>query len=168
MKKLFLLAACVFLFAACDESSSVGSHGTTVQQINNNQDRLVTSVPNPQLSNSLERKNISDRLQRLNAQNMNGYIYLLSFGHVMAYYPVKGKVSSLNSFLTPQEEIHWGNNGAVVTTATPDLDGSYGENDSGIFFFTTGGVYVEWHGDYLFSDSPLTLSQQPELIMNVK
>jgi hypothetical protein len=35
-----------------------------------------------------------------------------------------------------------------------DVDGSYGENDNGIFFFTIDGKYVEWTGTYLYSDIP--------------
>ena len=35
-----------------------------------------------------------------------------------------------------------------------DVDGSYGENDFGIFFFTPDGKYVEWTGTYLYSDIP--------------
>ena len=40
----------------------------------------------------------------------------------------------------------------------PDVDGSYGENDSGIFFFTVDGNYVEWTGDYLYSDIPVDIA----------
>ena len=36
----------------------------------------------------------------------------------------------------------------------PDVDGSYGENDTGIFFFTPDGKYIEWTGTYLYSDIP--------------
>lgn len=36
----------------------------------------------------------------------------------------------------------------------PDVDGSYGSNDNGIFFFTPDGKYVEWSGTYLYSDIP--------------
>ena len=35
-----------------------------------------------------------------------------------------------------------------------DVDGSYGENDAGIFFFTPDGKYIEWTGTYLYSDIP--------------
>ena len=35
-----------------------------------------------------------------------------------------------------------------------DVDGSYGENDNGIFFFTPDGKYIEWTGIYLYSDIP--------------
>ena len=30
-----------------------------------------------------------------------------------------------------------------------------GENDSGIFFFTTDGNYYEWTGTYLYTDVPV-------------
>ena len=39
-----------------------------------------------------------------------------------------------------------------------DVDGSYGENDSGIFFFTIDGNYIEWTGTYLYSDIPFEVS----------
>ena len=35
-----------------------------------------------------------------------------------------------------------------------DIDGSYGANDNGIFFFTTDSRYIEWTGEYLYSDIP--------------
>ena len=38
-----------------------------------------------------------------------------------------------------------------------DIDGSYGENDTGIFFFTSDGKYIEWNGSYLYSDIPFTV-----------
>ena len=52
--------------------------------------------------------------------------------------------------------------------STPDIDGAYGENADGIFFFTTEGAYVEWKGDYMVSDQPLKLTTQPELLREIK
>lgn len=37
----------------------------------------------------------------------------------------------------------------------PDVDGSYGENDNGIFFFTPDGKYIEWTGIYIYTDIPM-------------
>lgn len=170
MKKLLILLAPVFFLSACNPDTSVtgvGSRSNDINVLEENQAKLVTAVPAPMLQNSLERLNISQRLRRLNAQNMNGYIYLINYGKIMAYYQVKGKVSSLNSYLTPQERLWWGSNGAVIATATPDLDGSYGYNSDGIFFFTTNNAYVEWHGDYLFADQPLSLQETPTLIQEL-
>ena len=42
----------------------------------------------------------------------------------------------------------------MINSELADIDGSYGENDNGIFFFTPDGKYVEWTGEYLFSDIP--------------
>ena len=39
-------------------------------------------------------------------------------------------------------------------TGRADVDGSYGSNDNGIFFFTPDGKYIEWTGTYLYSDIP--------------
>ena len=55
-----------------------------------------------------------------------------------------------------------------VVVDSPQLDGSYGSNGDGIFFFTTEGAYVEWNGEYMVSDYPLKLSTQPELVRVVE
>ena len=71
-----------------------------------------------------------------------------------------GKVSSLNSYLTPDSEYYEGTNSDTIRTNNlwlADVDGSYGENDDGIFFFTTDGKYVEWTGEYLYSDIPFEI-----------
>ena len=39
-----------------------------------------------------------------------------------------------------------------------DIDGSYGENDNGIFFFDIQGNYIEFTGTYLYSDIPMEIS----------
>ena len=80
-------------------------------------------------------------------------------GAVIGRFIVDGKVSSLNSFLTPNMVQDWKskNSGVIVETELPDIDGSYGENVEGIFFFTTDGKYLEWTGDFLYSDIPFSV-----------
>ena len=89
-----------------------------------------------------------------------GYIVLFSGNAVVGRFVVDGKVSSLNSFLTPSVEdkasVYYGDS-IVLSAELADVDGSYGENDTGIFFFTPDGKYVEWSGDYLYSDIPFTV-----------
>ena len=75
---------------------------------------------------------------------------------VVGKFIVDGKVSSLNSFLTPDTK--YPSYDSTYNVWLADVDGSYGENDSGIFFFTTDGKYIEWNGDYLYSDIPFTVS----------
>lgn len=141
------------------------------------QDKLITAVPIPQLTNSLERENVSKRAQIFNTPDKISYIYLVSFGKVMAFYTVKGKVSSLQSYMVPTDKVvnydgsvcsSWHVSGDCYVVEAPDIDGTYGNNVAGIFFFTTEGAYVEWKGDYMMSDQPLKLSTQPELVRQVK
>ena len=96
-----------------------------------------------------------------------GYIVLFGeSGAVIGSFVVDGKVSSLNSFLTPNSEyyekdIGTSSGGSELSSVDrwsnkwlADVDGSYGENDTGIFFFTPDGKYIEWTGTYLYSDIP--------------
>ena len=66
----------------------------------------------------------------------------------------------MNSFLTPDSEYYEYSAGQYSKTNAwlSDVDGSYGENDTGIFFFTPDGKYVEWSGIYLYSDIPFEVS----------
>ena len=133
-----------------------------------NQMRLVAAIPPPKLQTSLERKNLVERLERINAENMTGCIYLINYGTVMAFYPVRGKVTSLNAYLSGDEKVESKHQNYYIPVESPDFDGAYGKNSDGIFFFTAdSNAYVEWHGDYLWSDQCLKLNQQPLMIRQV-
>lgn len=129
------------------------------------QARLIAAQPAPVITHSQEREQVSRRAERFEASEKLGFVYLISYGRVMAMYPVKGKVSSLNSYLIAQETVYhnygssWG-----LTVSAPDIDGTYGENVEGIFFFTPEDVYVEWNGDYMYCDAPLKMSTQPDIV----
>lgn len=140
---------------------------TTVSNLQNNQ-------PTPtDINYSLERYNLIRRAYWVNGQREKaaavicpvekplGYIILFTeSGSTVGRFVVDGKVSSLNSYLTPDSEYYeqeFLSSGASRGTGNhwiADVDGSYGENDSGIFFFTPDGKYVEWTGTYLYSDIP--------------
>lgn len=133
------------------------------------QKRLIKAVPPPPLQYSLERENLKKRLTRFNDKNKISYIYLVSHGQVMAFYVVKGKVSSVNSKLTTGEQlVRFYTGGDTHVVESPQLDGSYGTNGDAIFFFTDNDVYVEWSGQYMLADQPLKLSTTPILIREIK
>lgn len=179
-KKLIPLLTLSILFSGCIEDTPAAPSAAKIEMRQNeeSQQRLIKSVPTPKVQTSLERKNLARRIEKINQENMVSYIYLISYGRVMAYYTVSGKVSSLNSYLTAMERVekvadsYHGSAGAYpatfVTMEAPDLDGTYGKNVEGIFFFTTEGVYVEWNGQYIWSDQPLKITQPPELVKEVK
>ena len=117
---------------------------------------------------SLERYNLIRRAYWVNGQREKalalpcsiekplGYVILITDnGAILGNFVVDGKVSSLNSFLTP--DTTYPNSTGANWLA--DVDGIYGENDAGIFFFTPDGKYIEWTGTYLYSDIPFEVEQ---------
>lgn len=155
--------------------------GTAAQQVQDNQAKMEAAVPLPQLQDSLERANISKRLQEFSNPNKVSYIYLISYGKVMAFYTVKGKVTSGSKRLTSSQEMvdgcgnilqpgQDGNNcsGGSSVISAPELDGTYGDSGSYIYFWDTGGVYHQWNGEYLEVDQPQQLSTPPDLVQEVK
>ena len=76
-----------------------------------NQRKLSQNQPLPQFEASQERTNLINRLKQWNSPDKISYVYLLQFGKVMAFYTVKGKVSSMNSLVTNPTQIidGWGN-----------------------------------------------------------
>jgi hypothetical protein len=157
------------MLASC-EAPRPSSSQIEQKATEDNQQRLIAAIPPPQLQTSLERKNLAERLRRINAENMTGYIYLIDHGTVMAFYPVRGKVTSLNAYLSGQEKIVDDPHVAgSLLVESPDFDGAYGKNSDGIFFFTADtNAYVEWFGDYLWSDQPLKLNQEPMMVRQIK
>ena len=136
---------------------------------------LTARQPTPtDIDFSLERYNLIRRAYWVNGQREKaaavvckvekplGYIVLFSGNAVVGSFIVDGKVSSLNSYLTPDSEYYdFVYNGTTYTYGNnwlADVDGSYGENDNGIFFFTPDGKYIEWTGEYLYSDIPFTVN----------
>lgn len=156
-----------------------GAGQNELQQAADTQKNLVTAVPVPQLVNSSERANVAKRAQLFDNPDKISYIYLLSYGKVMTFYTVSGKVSSLRSYMTPVEKLVDADGNkcerfresdyhTCYVMESADIDGTYGENVDGIFFFTTEGAYVEWKGDYMMSDQPLKLTTPPALVREVQ
>lgn len=154
-------------FSSCD--SATNQKAAQTETVSQQLSRLTNAVPIPRLENSLERTNISNRLQLFSDPAKVSYIYLVSFGKVMAFYTVKGKITSGSKRLTPPDQLV---DQAVVNdqlvTSAPELDGTYGPSAEYIYFWTTDGVYVQWNGEYMLAEQPLKLTTQPELVRTVQ
>ena len=173
MKKIVCLIVAMLMCTLCLTgcvSAATGS-GADTQSTLNIGDKLAQNQPTPtDINYSLERYNLIKRAYWVNGQREKalslpcaivkplGYIVLFTeSGSVVGSFVVDGKVSSLNSFLTPDSEYYelsYGGSWTVYNQWLADVDGSYGANDSGIFFFTPDGKYIEWSGIYLYSDIP--------------
>lgn len=159
--------ACCFTSCALPEDFSE----TDIENTKNAADKLQNNQSTPtDIDYSLERHNLIRRAYWVNGQREKansvpcavekplGYVILFTEGGaVVGNFVVDGKVSSLNSYLTPSTKDTYYSNGGVITEELPDIDGSYGENDAGIFFFTPDGKYIEWTGTYLYSDIPFVV-----------
>ena len=144
-----------------------------------NHQNLVRGQPPQMMDSSLERQNLINRYEYLNDENNVHHVYLIDEGQVMGYYVAQGKVSSVNSKLTNDKQIvkaqragfdssgegpggAHGPNYKVVES--PQMDGSYGTNGPGIFFFTTSGDYVETDLDYVVSEEPRNIQDEVILV----
>lgn len=167
MKKIIILLITLLVLAGCELETQTQTQKDISTTIDVGH-KLSENQPTPaDINYSLERYNLIKRTYWVNGEREKanaliskvqlplGYIVLFSSNSVVAQFTVEGKVSSLNSFLTPSNLDNYITNGGVKTIELPDVDGSYGENDNGIFFFTVDGKYVEWTGDYIYSDIPL-------------
>lgn len=161
-EKIFCLLIICLCLVGCDSLYEENINTKNVTR------SLVKSQPTPtDIEYSLERYNLIKRAYWVNGMrdkansmvapiaNMPiGYVVLFTeSGDVVGQFTVDGKVTSLNSFLTPDTT----SPNSTGADWLADIDGSYGENDSGIFFFTTDGKYIEWTGIYLYSDIPFNV-----------
>lgn len=173
LKRIFMasiIAAASIVLAGCSTIPAGGAYEDreATKEVAN---KLQSAQPTPRdIDYSLERYNLIRRAYWVNGQREKanalvceiekplGYVVLFTEGGgVVGSFVVDGKVSSLNSFLTPDSDYYEVANGSEIVRYNSwlaDVDGSYGENDSGIFFFTPDGKYIEWTGIYLYSDIP--------------
>lgn len=156
-KKLIIMVGILILtlvtLTGCTEVASTNTK-KDVEATLNMGNTLAENQPTPtDIDYSLERYNLIRRTYWVNGQREKantlvceiekplGYIALfLENGACAGKFIVDGKISSLNSFLTPDSEYYELVYGGTYTRENkwlPDVDGSYGSNDNGIFFFTT-------------------------------
>lgn len=172
MKKLvcvaLLICTMAVCLAGCEDTPS--KEKVQIQAAQKAAGGIVENQPVPtDIEYSLERYNVIKRAYWVNGQREKamslpcavnrplGYIVLFTdSGAVAGRFVVDGKVSSLNSYLFPAyEQRKWKDYSLIYEREVAGIDGTYGENVSGIFFFTTDGDYVEWNGKFLYTDIPV-------------
>lgn len=172
MNKFFKIAAVLltvpFALTACDMPKAQ----PTAQQVEQKaaqaqQSQFNKTTPIPVLPMSQERENLAKRATRINVQNMTGCVTLFDRGVLVASFVVAGKVSSLNSYLLSGDQLidaDLGEYRGNMVVEQPDIDGAYGQNADGVFFFTADtDAYVEWKGTYLYTDQCLVTTSSPLL-----
>lgn len=168
---LILTAILAVSLAACEDEPT-DARKKTQQAEQNFQGEIGAKkakvVGYPKVEKFAESANLKRYYEAVDDPKRIGYIYLLSFGKIVAEHTVRGKVSSLNSSFTNPDQVTkadygegWESN--VIAQAEPD--GSYGDYPDGIFFWTTDGVLIEWSGDYQYSTQRQEIQQPSENIL---
>lgn len=172
---IILTAILLFLTGCSEETLQTSGTKADTNATKRIGDLLSSRQPTPtDIEYSLERYNLIRRAYWVNGQREKantvvcpvekplGYIVLFAGNTVVNSFIVDGKVSSLNSYLSPDSEYYeyvYGGDCREYNRWLADVDGSYGENDNGIFFFTPNGNYIEWTGEYLYSDIPFEVEK---------
>lgn len=127
-------------------------------------DKAAIAANSIQFAENSEIDNIKARLELTSNPNLVGHVVLLNEqGMPVMSVEVKGKVTSGGKRLTEPDRVHNGSYNSVVRSAGSD-EGTYGSSGEYIFFWTTGGQYVQWNGKYLYSNQPMRLRQEPLVI----
>ena len=159
---IMAIALMSILFCGCEPNSSRVDTQKTIELGN----KLAENQPTPtDIEYSLARYNLIRRLYYVNGQvekakNLPcelqkplGYIYLFVEGvGCVVCDTVDGMVSPMQSYLTPDSE-YYEYSGSYRNNWLPDVDGTYGENCEGIFYFDAQGGYHEWTGRYYYSET---------------
>lgn len=184
MKKLIMILSIVTVLLFTTGCTLDETTSSDIQKQQAVSEKLEKAQPTPtDISYSLERYNLIRRAYWVNGERekartlpcpitlpLSKIALLSESGAVVAMLEVSGKVSSLNSMLSPESELYESdmNTGRVGDNKwIADTDGSYGVNDNGIFFFTADGKYIEWNGSYMYTDVPFTIAN-PVIKMEVK
>lgn len=177
LKSTLIIFMVISMLMGCTTTTEAGTYDTQddIENTSHVASSLAEKQPTPtDINYSLERYNLIRRAYWVNGQREKantlvceiekplGYIVLFTeSGSIVGKFIVDGKVSSLNSYLTPDsewyEQEYWSDGDSYdgANDWLADVDGSYGENDNGIFFFDVHGNYIEWTGTYLYTDIPM-------------
>ena len=169
MTKLFALCGLVVMFfvlsaESCESYSAGDGREIAIKAQKEMAQNAAEAVTIPQVSYFQEKRTIANWAKRWDTPNLPCYVYLVSFGTIIGYYVTDGKPASTRSYLMPEENIisdpYGSRDAGGQAVSAPDIDGTYGENNPGIRFFTAEGTAVEWAGSgasYIYSDAPLPI-----------
>jgi len=161
MKHIKYIVLAALILSGCGQAAST-SNKTDQSKKAKEAAESITFASNAEIDN------IKKRLELTSDPALLGFVMLLNeTGQPVAYYGVKGKITSSGKRLTPKQKLvrgdrgEWG--GDFVFNAPSD-EGTHGSSDPYIYFWTSGGQYIQWNGKYLYSDKPFRLSVKPLVI----
>ena len=116
--------------------------------------------------------NIKRRLELTSDPGLTGFVLLLNeMGQPIMYSGVTGKITSGGKRLTRPWDVFNINydcgSGARCDSVNeaPSDEGTWGSSNPYIYFWTTGGQYIQWNGKYLYSDKPFRTTIEPIVVV---
>ncbi len=116
-----------------------------------------------------EIENIKKRLELTSDPGLIGFVVLINrVGSPVLYTPTKGKVTSGGKRLTPSQQLKSCDKGEArgdCVMKAPSDEGTHGSSNPYNYFFSTSGQYYQTNMEYLFSDQPFRLTEQPLVVV---
>lgn len=139
----------VSLVWGAQPSVSSGSHQTVLEKNKESVEELLKYRKVPELSDSLDWENARMRYEFLNQADRIGWLYVFTAeGILWLETPVIGKLTATDTYITPMEEIKRSRASSddpwtYFTVEMSDIDGTFGVNADGVFWFDPTGTYNE-------------------------
>lgn len=115
-----------------------------------------------------ECENIKNRRILFGKPGLIGYVVFLNYsGQPIMYMTVQGKCTSSGKKLEDnfrEMSMDRGEYRGTELVPGPGEDGTYGQSDSYIYCRGADGRYIQWNGNYLYSDKPFDLTIKPLVI----
>ena len=169
-RKSILLLTAVIVFFTLTSSQCVDNGAKSASGVQ----KATATVNTDMNGNTVEQKNVMERIKRDNMPGSIKHLYILSAysGQVIIYSTVTGKVTSGNKRLNPSTvrgDGGWGfklffGDDVQYTSEVLGDDGAYGSSGDYIFWFDSKGVY---HQHYVTGGQIIHVSDQPLVVKNV-
>lgn len=131
-------------------------------------EKAAVAAESINFSDNAEITNITRRLTLTADPGLLGYVILLNdMGRPVVYTTVEGKLTSSGKRLTNPTsmfKIDCGQYTCDHVGPGPSDEGTWGSSSPYIYFWSTGGQYYQWSGQYLYSDKPFRLREEPLVI----
>lgn len=172
---LIAISAIGLMGAGCSElpeAESVGGVKMTSTVVQTNPD-----------GETVEQKNIKERIKRDNTPGSIKFLYVISpqTGDVIYSSTVKGKVTSSGKRLTPSDITEYNQNGSTkyirlngktyITDQNPADDGTYGDSIPYLYWFDQNDVYHQQYlggGIVTITDKPLLAKKTTQTVAQDK
>ena len=159
MQRLMVIGIVVMLaVVGCEPPNS-----QTVSQAKRNEQTANKEVGEVAIRNATEAKNVKEHILRKDDPATIQFIYVYLPGVGLVYNgPVLGGVTSSQKALKPPYKPDYVGNGGVKNIPLPHTSGTYGDEDSYVYWRDPAGNYYQTKLPYFMSDAPIDVPE-PEL-----